>query len=149
MYASLHTPVKSRHGNSHTSGFPIALLLVAMIYTGTRALQYLSVPVYTIFKNLTIIVIAYGEFLWFGSRVTPLTLFAFVMMVFSSVIAAWADAKNAADAAAMTTLNLGYGWMGVNVLCAALYTLSIKKVTNKTGFNNWEGLYCLYSLDVE
>ena len=28
-----------------------------MIYTGAKALQFLSVPVYTIFKNLTIILI--------------------------------------------------------------------------------------------
>lgn len=111
-----------------------------MIYTGNKALQYLSVPVYTIFKNLTIIVIAYGEVFMFGSSLTPLTLASFAMMVFSSVIAAWSDAKNASTAAAMTTLNLGYGWMGVNVFCAAMYALSMRKVIKKTGFNNWEGL---------
>ena len=43
--------------------------------------QYLSVPVYTIFKNLTIILIAYGEVLWFGGSVTPLTLVSFGLMV--------------------------------------------------------------------
>lgn len=43
--------------------------------------QYLSVPVYTIFKNLTIILIAYGEVLWFGGIVTPLTLVSFGLMV--------------------------------------------------------------------
>ncbi|KAF5139441.1 GDP-mannose transporter [Metarhizium anisopliae] len=121
--------------------FPIALLLVAMIYTGNKALQYLSVPVYTIFKNLTIIVIAYGEVLWFGSSLTPLTLVSFIMMVFSSVVAAWADARSASTAAAVTTLNLGYGWMGINVFCAAMYALSMRKVIKKTGFNNWEVMY--------
>ena len=60
--------------------------------------QYLSIPVYTIFKNLTIILIvrfsiflnmlrrsslaqAYGEVLWFGGRVTGLTLVSFFFMV--------------------------------------------------------------------
>ncbi|KAG5947089.1 GDP-mannose transporter [Claviceps sorghi] len=121
--------------------FPVALLLVAMIYTGNKALQFLSVPVYTIFKNLTIIVIAYGEVLWFGSSVSPLTLVSFAMMVLSSVIAAWADAKIAASAAAMATLNAGYAWMGLNVFCAAMYALSVRKVIKKTGFNNWEVMY--------
>lgn len=121
--------------------FPIALLLVAMIYTGNKALQYLSVPVYTIFKNLTIIVIAYGEVLWFGTGVSPLTLVSFAMMVFSSVIAAWADAKSASTAAAVATLNAGYAWMGINVFCAALYALGMRKVIKKTGFNNWEVMY--------
>jgi len=43
--------------------FPVSLLLAGMIYTTGKALQFLSVPVFTIFKNLTIIVIAYGEVL--------------------------------------------------------------------------------------
>lgn len=43
--------------------------------------QYLSIPVYTIFKNLTIILIAYGEVLWFGGSVTPMTLASFSLMV--------------------------------------------------------------------
>lgn len=47
--------------------------------------------VYTIFKNLTIILIAYGEVLWFGGKVTRLTLFSFILMVFSSLIAAYHD----------------------------------------------------------
>lgn len=54
--------------------FPISFLLVSVIYTGSKSLvrsdvawrvtlctdrfqQYLSIPVYTIFKNLTIILI--------------------------------------------------------------------------------------------
>lgn len=43
--------------------------------------QFLSIPVYTIFKNMTIILIAYGEVLWFGGSVTPLTLVSFLLMV--------------------------------------------------------------------
>lgn len=43
--------------------------------------QYLSIPVYTIFKNLTIILIAYGEVLWFGGSVTAMTLVSFGLMV--------------------------------------------------------------------
>ena len=53
------------------------ILLVAMIYTSSKALQYLSIPVYTIFKNLTIILIAYGEVIWFGGKVTTMALSSF------------------------------------------------------------------------
>ncbi|EEB87571.1 hypothetical protein MPER_15036, partial [Moniliophthora perniciosa FA553] len=52
---------------------PISFMLVLVIYTGSKSLQFLSIPVYTIFKNLTIILIAYGEVIWFGGRVTGLT----------------------------------------------------------------------------
>lgn len=129
--------------------FPISVLLVGMIYTGTKALQYLSVPVYTIFKNLTIIVIAYGEVLWFGGSVSPLALLSFGLMVLSSVVAAWADIQSAltsnpvtGDAvSAMSTLNAGYAWMGLNVFCSASYVLAMKKVIKKMNFKDWDTMY--------
>src|SRR3954465_3759715 len=104
-----------------------------MIYTSTKALKYVAIPVYTIFKNLTIIVIAYGEVLWFGGSVTPLTLLSFGLMVMSSIIAAWADIQSAlaghysttatdADTSdAVATLNAGYAWMMMNVFCSASF----------------------------
>lgn len=128
-------------------GFPISLLLVGMIYTSTKALQFLSVPVYTIFKNLTIIVIAYGEVLWFGGSVTASALFAFGLMVLSSVVAAWADIQHAlygqaaagSDAAeALSILNAGYAWMGMNVFCTAAFILSMRKVIKKMNFKDWD-----------
>lgn len=53
--------------------------------------QFLSIPVYTIFKNLTIILIAYGEVIWFGGKITRLTMASFALMVLSSMIAAYGD----------------------------------------------------------
>jgi GDP-mannose transporter len=129
--------------------FPISLLLVGMIYTGAKALQFLSVPVYTIFKNLTIIVIAYGEVLWFGGSVTPLTLLSFGLMVLSSVVAAWADIQAAIDgagqspetAAALATLNAGYAWMGMNVICTSSYVLGMRKVIKKMNFKDYDTMF--------
>lgn len=133
-----------------TEGFPISLLLVGMIYTSTKALQFLSVPVYTIFKNMTIIVIAYGEVLWFGGSVTPSALFSFGLMVLSGVVAAWSDVQHVMDsyshttsndpaaAAALATLNAGYAWMGLNVFCTSAYVLSMRKVIKKMNFKDWD-----------
>lgn len=73
---------------------PISTLLVFVIWTGSKALQYLSIPVYTIFKNLTIILIAYGEVIWFGGKVTRITFVSFMLMVLSSLIAAYGDIAN-------------------------------------------------------
>jgi GDP-mannose transporter len=126
-----------------------------MIYTSTKALQFLSVPVYTIFKNLTIIVIAYGEVLWFGGNVTASALFSFGLMVLSSVVAAWADIQHALygnsnsesieAAMAISTLNAGYAWMGMNVFCTAAYVLSMRKVIKKMNFKDWDSeLFVLY-----
>ncbi|KAK4157879.1 GDP-mannose transporter [Chaetomidium leptoderma] len=129
--------------------FPISLLLVGMIYTGAKALQFLSVPVYTIFKNLTIIVIAYGEVLWFGGSVAPLSLLSFGLMVLSSVVAAWADIQAAIDgaghsaetSAALATLNTGYAWMGMNVVCTSAYVLGMRKVIKKMNFKDYDTMF--------
>lgn len=131
------------HSTDSHLGYPISVLLVGMIYTSTKSLQFLSVPVYTIFKNLTIIVIAYGEVLWFGGEVTPMALLSFGLMVLSSVIAAWADIKAALEggydaSVSVSTLNAGYAWMGMNVFCTASYVLTMRKVIKKMGFKDWD-----------
>ena len=123
-----------------------------MIYTSTKSLQFLSVPVYTIFKNLTIIVIAYGEVLWFGGKVTPLLLLSFGFMVLSSLVAAWADIQAALSgvgrsvetAAALSTLNAGYAWMGLNVFCTASYVLGTRKFITSLNFKDWDSKFLMY-----
>ncbi|RPD64334.1 UDP-galactose transporter [Lentinus tigrinus ALCF2SS1-7] len=138
--------------------FPISVMLVGVIYTGSKSLQYLSIPVYTIFKNLTIILIAYGEVIWFGGRVTGLTLVSFILMVASSVIAAWADISEAltvgdpavAEAAAsgmasvtgvVSKLNVGYFWMFMNCATSAAYVLTMRKRIKGTGFSDWDTMF--------
>ncbi|KZT09871.1 UDP-galactose transporter [Laetiporus sulphureus 93-53] len=137
--------------------FPISFMLVTVIYTGSKSLQYLSIPVYTIFKNLTIILIAYGEVIWFGGRVTGLTLISFFFMVLSSVIAAWADISEALTAGdpavveglgmlgtmkgVVTSLNVGYFWMFVNCVTSATYVLSMRKRIKSTGFSDWDTMF--------
>lgn len=130
--------------------FPISLLLIGMIYTSTWAIKFLSIPVYTIFKNLTIILIAYGEVLWFGGSVTPMALGSFGLMVLSSVVAAWADIQHAltshgeaTDAAtdAISTLNAGYLWMAFNCFCTAAYVLGMRKRIKLTNFKDFDTMY--------
>jgi GDP-mannose transporter len=130
--------------------FPISLLLISMIYTGSKAIQFLSVPVYTIFKNLTIILIAYGEVLWFGGSVTHMTLFSFGLMVLSSIVAAWADINAAISsyghnssetATALSTLNAGYIWMLANCLSSAAYVLGMRKRIKLTNFKDFDTMF--------
>lgn len=130
--------------------FPVSLLLIGTIYTSTKALQYLSIPVYTIFKNLTIILIAYGEVLWFGGSVTGMALFSFGLMVLSSVIAAWADVQHALQSfghateeasAKVSTLNAGYMWMLLNCICSAAYVLGMRKRIKLTNFKDFDTMF--------
>ncbi|PFH51878.1 hypothetical protein AMATHDRAFT_58081 [Amanita thiersii Skay4041] len=135
--------------------FPISAFLVGVIYTGSKSLQFLSIPVYTIFKNLTIILIAYGEVLWFGGGVTILTFLSFILMVFSSAIAAWSDISIASSRSLPATtidslhavgntvkgLNIGYFWMLLNCLTSAAYVLTMRKKIKATGFSDWDSMF--------
>ena len=143
--------IRSIQADKHsTIGFPISVLLIGMIYTSTKALQYLSIPVYTIFKNLTIILIAYGEVLWFGGSVTGMALFSFGLMVLSSLIAAWADIQHALSSHSGTdasdkisTLNSGYIWMMLNCFCSATYVLGMRKRIKLTNFKDFDSAFTL------
>ncbi|EJU03841.1 UDP-galactose transporter [Dacryopinax primogenitus] len=143
--------------------FPISFALVVVIYTGSKSLQFLTIPVYTIFKNLTIILIAYGEVLWFGGHVTGLTLVSFFLMVLSSIIAAWSDITNTINAltgvwspidqtsgtplpegiaaVGSVPVNLGYLWMFLNCLASAAYVLGMRKRIKATGFKDWDSMF--------
>jgi len=112
-------------------------------------------------SNLTIILIAYGEVIWFGGRVTGLTLVSFVLMVLSSVVAAWADVNSIGNLSAETMspaseglglglelvsgmvqkLNIGYVWMLVNCMASAAYVLAMRKRIKVTGFSDWETMF--------
>lgn len=142
---------------NRTKGFPISVLLIGMIYTSTWAIKYLSIPVYTIFKNLTIILIAYGEVLWFGGSVTGMALFSFGLMVLSSVVAAWADIQHALTAhdessgkqsEAISTLNTGYVWMMLNCFCTATYVLGMRKRIKLTNFKDFDSAFKILSIPV-
>lgn len=120
-----------------------------MIFTSTKALRYLSIPVYTIFKNLTIILIAYGEVLWFGGTVSSMALLSFGLMVLSSVVAAWADIEHtlntygsatSAASAQLATLNAGYLWMLINCLSTACYALGKRKRIKITNFKDFDSM---------
>lgn len=114
----------------------VTVALVAMIYTGSKALQFLSVPVYTIFKNLTIILTAFLErTVLKGSAITPLIMTSFVLMVLSSIVAGYADA-------AEQQFNVeGYTWMLFNSLSSAGYTLMMKSKIKSVNFKDYDTVY--------
>jgi GDP-mannose transporter len=67
-------------------------------------------------------------------------------MVFSSIVAAWADISHALSGPAATgeaadkvaTLNAGYLWMMINCFCAAAYVLGMRKRIKLTNFKDFD-----------
>ena len=125
--------------------FPVSLALVAMIYTGTKSLQYLSIPLVTIFKNLTIILTAYSERVFFnGAPVTFLTLCSFVLMVLSSLIASLSDiyeGRLLKSNAEQVMILVPYSWMMFNCLSTAFYVLMMKQKIKRVGFQDFDTVY--------
>lgn len=128
---------RSFNKNEARKWSPIAFLLVIMIYTSSKALAHLTIPVYTIFKNLTIILIAYGEVLWFGGEVTPLALGSFVLMVLSSVVACLGDTNSQGS----MNLNVGYVWMFTNCFASASFVLFMRKRIKLTNFKDFDTMF--------
>ncbi|KAJ1536320.1 GDP-mannose transporter into the lumen of the Golgi [Nowakowskiella sp. JEL0078] len=116
-----------------------------MIYTGSKAIQYLSIPVFTIFKNLTIILIAYSELIYFnGTPVTRLIFSSFFMMVMSSVIAGWADlAQGKAMKESANTVGplVSYSWMLLNCFTSAFFALFMRSKIKEVGFKDFDTVF--------
>ena len=56
-----------------------------MLFTGMGSLQHNSVPVVTIFKNITNILVTLGDYTLFGSTTECLVVVAFVWLVLAFV----------------------------------------------------------------
>ncbi|KAI9612677.1 hypothetical protein H4Q26_007834 [Puccinia striiformis f. sp. tritici PST-130] len=95
----------------------------------SKALQFLTIPVYTIFKNLTIILIAYGEVIWFNGSVSSLTLVSFD--AFSEPLIYGEIVKK----------NAGYFWMLINCFASAAYVLAMRKKIKLTNFKDWDTMF--------
>jgi len=107
---------------------PTSCLFVAMLFTSTKSLGYLSIPTVTVCKNLTNILVAYGDFYLNGQVVSPGILFALVMMVLGSLLAGWTDLEFSLE---------GYVWMLANCVSTAAYALYIKKAKQDTNLGEW------------
>merc|ERR1719267_195629 len=74
----------------------------------------------TIFKNLTNILIMFGDYYFYNTKVTNIVIGSFGIMLFGAICAAYNDVTfNAA----------GYFWMSMNCFATASYVLYMKFAT--------------------
>lgn len=99
---------------------PVNLFFCGMLFTGMASLASNSVPMVTVFKNVTNILTTAGDFFFFGSQPEPLVLAAFGVMLFGAVAAAWND---------ITVTSTGLFWMAANCLTTSGYVLYMKHAT--------------------
>mmetsp|Transcript_37864 Transcript_37864/g.113174 ORF Transcript_37864/g.113174 Transcript_37864/m.113174 type:complete len:232 (+) Transcript_37864:375-1070(+) len=117
-------------------------MFCGMLFTGMASLQHNSVPMVTVFKNITNIVISIGDLFFFGSRVEILVIVAFGIMLGGAVSAAWNDVH---------VTSQGVFWMCMNCFCTAGYVLYMKFATknvklSKFGMVFYNNILCMIFL---
>jgi len=103
---------------------PVNVAFVSMLLTSFLAFKFLNIPVITVFKNVTNVLIVFGDWWFHGEKVTLGILASFGVMVLGAMMAAYSDVMFSAT---------GYFWMGCNVLSTAAYVLYMRSVTGKLG----------------
>jgi GDP-mannose transporter len=100
---------------------PVNLFFCLMLFTGMASLQTNSVPMVTVFKNVTNIVTGIGDYAFFGNKSEGLVVVAFAIMLGGAVLAAKNDIE--------VTFS-GLFWMAMNCLSTSGYVLYMKYATN-------------------
>jgi len=121
---------------------PVNLFFCAMLFTGMTSLQHNSVPMVTVFKNITNIGVAVGDYYFFGTPAELMVVVAFGVMLGGALLAAKNDAH-------MTFL--GVFWMITNCMATAGYILYMKFATknvklSKFGMVFYNNVLCAFFL---
>jgi len=99
---------------------PVNILFCGMLFTGMASLEHNSVPMVTVFKNITNIMTTIGDCIIYGASIELLVIAAFGIMLMGAVMAA----RNDAD-----VTQAGLFWMLANCLCTSGYVLYLKFAT--------------------
>lgn len=111
---------------------PVNLLFCAMLFTGMASLQYNSVPMVSVFKNITNVVVTFGDRFFFGVKVEGLILASFGLMIGGALAAASSD---------MHASSAGLFWMAANVFSTAGYILYMKFATKNVKLSKFGMVY--------
>lgn len=99
---------------------PVNIFFCAMLFTGMASLQFNSVPMVTIFKNVSNITTSIGDYYFFGNMPENLVIVAFGIMLSGAIAAAWND---------ISITPQGLLWMALNCLSSSGYVLYMKRAT--------------------
>eukprot|EP00891_Asterochloris_glomerata_P006620 jgi/Astpho2/6620/fgenesh1_pg.00101_%23_26_t len=106
---------------------PLVLFWWLYVVSGVTALRYLTVPMFSVFRRSTTLIVVAGEYLLFKKRPTMGAMLAICIMLTGAVIAGATD----------LTYNLpGYIWVSICAVSTAVYLLLIRLLKEKTGLND-------------
>lgn len=110
---------KTSIGYSNISKWYIAsMLLTMMMFTNMKAVFYIPLTLFTLYKNCAIVLVALLEFKFFGKSITWINLLSFALMIVSSMFGNSVDKIE----------GVGYAWMVANILATSVYVIYLKKL---------------------
>ncbi|KAM0673713.1 GDP-mannose transporter into the lumen of the Golgi [Gurleya vavrai] len=105
-----------------------------MIYTNAKCMVYLTISIYTLFKDFTIILVAAGEYVLYKKKLDINTIIAFTLILLSSSLAKFSCPN---------TSIYGYCWCILNILSTSSYILLYKYNLSTGKDSNSEAVfYC-------
>ncbi|CCE61665.1 hypothetical protein TPHA_0A05910 [Tetrapisispora phaffii CBS 4417] len=125
---------------------PVGFMMAVALYTASKALKYLTVPVYVLVKNLSLIFITFSEALFFGTGgITSLEALSFVMFIAGAASLCLGDyeqsialmkKKLGSDISFSYLVNVGYFWIVGAVISSTLFVLLLRKMIQYTKFTD-------------
>ncbi|KAK9843519.1 hypothetical protein WJX81_006926 [Elliptochloris bilobata] len=106
--------------------FPLTLFWWLYVVSGVIALRYLNVPMYSVFRRSTTLIVVGGEWLLLRKRPTPTGFVSILLMVAGAAIAGLTD---------LTYSLPGYLWVSVCAVSTAVYLLLIRRLKDRTGLS--------------
>jgi len=118
---------------------PVNILFASMILSGSYTLKFLSVPMVTVFKNLTTVMITLGDNFLFGQPLSFGILGSIFLMFLGSFVASMND---------LEFKLIGYFWMAMNCVISAAYVLYMKHAMKGTKLSEFGMVYYNNSLSL-
>ena len=94
----------------------IHTFLSIMLFRNNKSIYYLPVTLFTLYKNISIILIALLELKFFNKRISILGYLSFILMILSSY------PSNCNDPITL----FGYSWMLINIVSTSEYMVYLK-----------------------
>lgn len=118
---------------------PGMMCFVATIYSGSKALAKLPIPVFMTMSNLTTVISCTGQ-LVMNRQLTSLYSYTMIMvLVITSILVATFDPNYSPE---------GYYWMCVHVIAAGALGIYNRLISGRLKLNDHEKLYCNYLYSV-
>lgn len=113
----LTTNIKIKYSNAG-KWYIASILLTGMMFTNMKAIFYMPLSIFTLYKNCSVIIVAFLELHFFKKKITLIGYISFILMIISSVLG---NKKETFDF-------VGYIWMGSNIIVTSAYVIYLKKM---------------------